>query len=32
MKLGITGTPSFVINGKVYTGSIPADILENAIQ
>ena len=32
MKLGITGTPSFVINGKVYTGSIPAEILENIIQ
>lgn len=32
MKLGITGTPSFVINGKVYAGSIPADIFENVIQ
>ncbi len=32
MKLGITGTPSFVINGQVYAGSIPADILEQALK
>lgn len=27
MKLGITGTPTFVIDGETYQGSIPADIL-----
>jgi protein-disulfide isomerase len=30
--LGITGTPSFVIDGKVYEGSIPANILQKIIQ
>ncbi|WP_459945523.1 vitamin K epoxide reductase/DsbA family protein [Desulfocastanea catecholica] len=28
MKLRITGTPAYVIDGKVYQGTIPADILE----
>jgi protein-disulfide isomerase/uncharacterized membrane protein len=28
MKLGITGTPAFLINGKVYQGYIPAEILK----
>ena len=28
MKLRITGTPSFVIDGKVYQGTIPLDILK----
>jgi protein-disulfide isomerase/uncharacterized membrane protein len=28
MKLGITGTPAFAINGQVYQGHIPADILK----
>ena len=32
MLLGITGTPTFVIDGKVYQGSIPADILEKILQ
>jgi protein-disulfide isomerase len=32
MKLGITGTPTFVINDKVYQGSIPADILQEIIR
>jgi uncharacterized membrane protein/protein-disulfide isomerase len=32
MKLGITGTPTFVINGKVYKGSIPVDILQEIIR
>jgi protein-disulfide isomerase/uncharacterized membrane protein len=32
MKLGITGTPSFVINDKVYTGSIPVEILEDILK
>ncbi|MDD3816236.1 MAG: vitamin K epoxide reductase family protein [Desulfocapsaceae bacterium] len=31
MKLGITGTPTFVINGKAYQGSIPAEILQTII-
>jgi protein-disulfide isomerase len=30
-KLGIPGTPAFVINGKVYLGQIPAEILKLAI-
>jgi protein-disulfide isomerase/uncharacterized membrane protein len=28
LKLGITGTPSFLIDGKVYSGQIPPDILQ----
>lgn len=31
MKLRITGTPSFVIEGKVFQGTLPADLL-NKIQ
>jgi protein-disulfide isomerase len=27
LKLGISGTPSFVIDGKIYTSQIPADLL-----
>lgn len=29
MKLGLTGTPSFVINGKVYQGTIPPEIIQS---
>jgi uncharacterized membrane protein/protein-disulfide isomerase len=32
MKLGISGTPSFVIEGKVYDSQIPADILARVIE
>jgi 2-hydroxychromene-2-carboxylate isomerase len=32
MKLGITGTPTYVIDGKVYEGSIPREILEKIMQ
>jgi protein-disulfide isomerase len=32
MKLEITGTPAFVIDGKMYQGTIPADILKKIIQ
>jgi protein-disulfide isomerase len=32
MLLGITGTPSFVIDGQVYPGAIPAEILKKAIE
>lgn len=32
MKLGITGTPTFVINGKIYQGSIPIDTLKEIVQ
>ena len=32
MLLHITGTPTFVINNQTYKGSIPAEILEKAIQ
>jgi uncharacterized membrane protein/predicted DsbA family dithiol-disulfide isomerase len=28
MKLGIVGTPSYLIHGKLYEGNIPAEILE----
>jgi protein-disulfide isomerase len=29
MKLGLSGTPSYVIEDVVYEGGIPADILAN---
>lgn len=32
MKLGITGTPTFVINGKTYEGYIPSNIINAAIR
>jgi protein-disulfide isomerase/uncharacterized membrane protein len=32
MKLRILGTPSFVINGKVYEGNIPADALQKYLK
>ena len=32
LTLGITGTPAYVINGKLYLGEIPADILEKYIK
>jgi protein-disulfide isomerase/uncharacterized membrane protein len=32
MKLGIVGTPTFVIDGKVYSGALPADILKEIMQ
>jgi protein-disulfide isomerase len=28
IKLGITGTPAFVIDGKVYQGQIPPSIIQ----
>jgi protein-disulfide isomerase/uncharacterized membrane protein len=28
LKAGITGTPAYMINGKLYLGEIPADILK----
>lgn len=28
MKLGIVGTPSYVVNGRVYEGSIPVEVLK----
>lgn len=31
MKLEITATPSFVIDGKVYTGELPLDEIEKAV-
>jgi uncharacterized membrane protein/protein-disulfide isomerase len=31
-KLGISGTPGYVINGKVYLGQIPADVLKIAMR
>jgi predicted DsbA family dithiol-disulfide isomerase len=32
LKLGITGTPAYVIDGKVYLGQIPADVLKNGLR
>ena len=31
-KLGITGTPAYVIDGKVYQGNIPPEIIRRAIE
>jgi len=31
-KLGITGTPAYVIDGEVYFGQIPADIIKKGMQ
>ena len=31
-KLGISGTPGYVINGKVYLGQIPANVLKIGMQ
>ncbi len=31
LQKGITGTPGFVVNGKVYLGNIPSDILKQAV-
>ena len=28
LKLGITGTPAYVVDGKVYVGNVPADIFK----
>ena len=32
IKLEISGTPSFVIDGRVYHGNIPPEIIRDAIQ
>ncbi|MDQ1331183.1 MAG: VKc protein, partial [Thermodesulfobacteriota bacterium] len=32
LKAGITGTPAYMINGKLYLGVIPADILKKIIK
>lgn len=32
LKLRITSTPTFVINGQKYTGTIPTSVLEEIIQ
>ena len=31
-KLGITGTPAFVVNGQVYLGQIPAEVFKMAMK
>ena len=31
-KLGVNGTPAFLIEGKLYLGQIPADVIENALR
>jgi protein-disulfide isomerase len=28
LKLGIVGTPSYLIDGRIYEGSIPAEVLK----
>jgi uncharacterized membrane protein/predicted DsbA family dithiol-disulfide isomerase len=32
LRLGITGTPTFVIDGKVYQGQLPPDIQDRLLQ
>jgi protein-disulfide isomerase len=32
LKLGVSGTPTFVIEGKLYQGYIPADIIAKVLQ
>jgi protein-disulfide isomerase len=32
MKLGISGTPAYVVAGKLYLGQIPPDILDEIIE
>jgi protein-disulfide isomerase len=32
IKLGVRGTPSFVIDGQVYQGQIPSEILKKALE
>ncbi|MFO8048363.1 MAG: vitamin K epoxide reductase family protein [Desulfosudaceae bacterium] len=32
LSLGVTGTPSYLINGQVYLGVIPADLINKAIK
>ncbi len=32
LKFGITGTPAFVIDGKVYLGQLPPEIIKKAIE
>ena len=31
-KLGVNGTPAFLIEGKLYLGQIPPEIIENALR
>ena len=31
-KLGISGTPAYVIDGKLYLGQIPAEVLQSAMR
>ena len=32
LKAGITGTPAYMINGKLYIGEIPAEILRKVVE
>jgi uncharacterized membrane protein len=32
LRLGVVGTPSYLVNGKVYEGSLPAEALEPLFQ
>ena len=31
IKQGINGTPSYIVNGKVYLGMLPAEVLKNVL-
>jgi len=32
MKLGVVGTPSYLINGRIYEGHIPEEILKPLLE
>ena len=32
LKLGVTGTPTYIINGNVYHATIPPEILKKALE
>ena len=32
LKLGITGTPAYIVSGQLYLGQLPADVLEKIIR
>jgi protein-disulfide isomerase/uncharacterized membrane protein len=32
MKLGVVGTPSYLINGRIYEGSLPAEVLKPVME
>jgi protein-disulfide isomerase len=32
LKLGITGTPAYIVSGQLYLGQLPSDILAKAMR